>query len=180
MKAKPITSYHLIWLKVQNTNMNGKGENLFLKIYLNFTIILKRSQKSHFACACFSEIAWDYPKLFSFDIWGPHPLNDWLLHIDINKEAFKKQFYLLQTLFDWVETVWINKDKHNVNKVPLPHQEEYQHKSCQQQASSYFCISKTNESAKGHELGQLTAMPTNCRKGNLNPNTPWNGTHRWD
>ena len=43
-----------------------------------------------------------------------------------------------------VETVWINRGKHNVDKVPLPHQEECQRRSCQQRVSSFSCIPATS------------------------------------
>lgn len=47
-----------------------------------------------------------------------------------------------------VETVWINRGKHKVDKVSLPHQEECQCKSCQRQVSSSFYIPAANKMQK--------------------------------
>lgn len=115
-------------------------ENIISQSLLEFHHHLEQMTKSHVGHACFSYTARDYPKSFSFDIWGPHPLNDWLLHRDTKwEEAFKSHFDPLQTLpFDWGEAVGMNRDKYNVEKAPVPRQEECQHKSCRQQASSSF------------------------------------------
>lgn len=128
--------------------MNEKEENQFFLNLFEFHRHLEQMRRSHWMCMFFLNCL-RLSKIISLWIWSPHPLNNWLFHLDIKIEAFKGHFYPLQTLlFDCIEIVWIYRDKYNVDKVPLPLQEECQHKSCQQQASSSFYIPTTNRMQK--------------------------------
>lgn len=136
-------------------------ENLF-----EFHHHLEQITKSHAGHACFSYTAWDYPKSFSFDIWGPHPPNDWLLHRDTKGEgAFKSHFDPLQTLsLDWVEAVWINRQiqcRESACTSPggMPTQ-------ILSTAGFLFLLYTCKHNAKGHEPQWLTAIPGGYGRGN--------------
>ena len=90
--------------------------------------------------------------VISFSIWYMGPSNfQWLTAI--HRYKWSSLFKSLLTSYrhcclTGVETVWINRSKHNMDRAPLPHQEECQRRSCQQQVSSFFCIPETSKMQK--------------------------------